>query len=71
MIRFSDDFRGNRSLLIRLRIRVIIEAKFGDSSLENIQSVSWKDIWDKVLKNGPSKICGRQPLKYLKKTISL
>ena len=20
-------------------------------------------IWDKVLKNGPNKICGRQPLK--------
>ena len=20
-------------------------------------------IWDKILKNGPSKICGRQPLK--------
>ena len=24
------------------------------------------DMWDKVFKNGPSKICGRQPLKYLK-----
>ena len=24
------------------------------------------DIWDKVFKNGPSKICGRQPLKSLK-----
>ena len=23
-------------------------------------------IWDKVRKNGPSKICGRQPLKSLK-----
>ena len=23
-------------------------------------------IWDKVFKNGPSKICGRQPLKNLK-----
>ena len=23
-------------------------------------------IWDKVFKNGPSKICERQPLKYLK-----
>ena len=22
--------------------------------------------WDKVFKNGPSKICGRQPLKHLK-----
>ena len=24
------------------------------------------NIWDKVFKNGPSKICGRQPLKNLK-----
>ena len=24
------------------------------------------DIWDKVFKNGLSKICGRQPLKNLK-----
>ena len=23
-------------------------------------------MWDKVFKNGPSKICGRQPLKDLK-----
>ena len=23
-------------------------------------------IWDKVFKNGPSDICGRQPLKNLK-----
>ena len=23
-------------------------------------------IWDKVFKNGPSKICGRQPFKHLK-----
>ena len=22
-------------------------------------------IWDKIFKNGPRKICGRQPLKYL------
>ena len=25
-----------------------------------------KNIWDKVFKKGPSKICGRQPLKDLK-----
>ena len=25
-----------------------------------------KNIWDKVFKNGPIKICGRQPLKNLK-----
>ena len=26
-----------------------------------------KIIWDKVFKNGPSKICGRQPLKNFKR----
>ena len=26
-----------------------------------------EDVWAKVLKNGPSKICGRQPLKKLKR----
>ena len=30
---------------------------------------SHRTIWDKVFKNGPSEICGRQPLK--KQTISL
>ena len=32
-------------------------------------SISWTCFmikWVKVFKNGPSKICGRQPLKYLK-----
>ena len=24
------------------------------------------DIWDKIFKNGPSEMCGRQPLKNLK-----
>ena len=27
---------------------------------------SLKNYWDKVFKNGPGKICGRQPLKNLK-----
>ena len=27
--------------------------------------------WNEVFKNGPSKICGRQPSKILTKTISL
>ena len=28
--------------------------------------VNFTNIWDKVFKNGPSKTCGRQPLKHLK-----
>ena len=30
------------------------------------RKVEKSDIWDKVFKSGPSKICGRQPLKNLK-----
>ena len=39
--------------------------------------MTFQVVWEKVLKNGPSKICGRQPLKdlkghgLLKQTISL
>ena len=35
---------------------------------ENIRSLLFVlfHIWGKVFKNGPSKICGRQPLKHLK-----
>ena len=33
-----------------------------DKYIENIV-VSSRNIWDKVLKNGPSKTCGKQPLK--------
>ena len=36
-------------------------------SILNIRRTAAKtDIWVKVFKNGPSKICGRQPLKNLK-----
>ena len=31
-----------------------------------LKAVSTRNNWDKVFKNGPSKICGRQPLKNLK-----
>ena len=38
----------------------------------NLSQIFWynfqlRDIWDKVFKNGSSKICGRQPLRNLKK----
>ena len=29
---------------------------------------TWRKKWDKLFKNGPSKICGRQPLKKFKVT---
>ena len=39
---------------------------FTDSTLKLILNNSSSIIWDKVSKDGPSKICGRQPLKNLK-----
>ena len=42
---------------------------FPQSPLYNIPSKIYK--WDKVFNNGPSTICGRQPLKNLKPTIPL
>ena len=38
---------------------LILELKTKMKDLRNIN-------WDKVFKNGPSKICGRRPLKNLK-----
>ena len=37
---------------------------FTDS--QNIFDQVLRLIWDKVFKNGPGKICGRQPLEILK-----
>ena len=34
-------------------------------TLENHRCENLSDTWDKVFKNGPSEICGRQPLKNL------
>ena len=39
---------------------------FVGSALKGLKAPSVKIIWDIVFKNGPSKICGRQPLKNSK-----
>ena len=36
----------------------------GTQEKEKVEGL--RNIWDKVFKNGPSKICGRQPLKNVK-----
>ena len=46
-----------------------------ESIQKNMQSSAWGSIksvqnwvkWDKVFKNGPIKMCGRQPLKNVKR----
>ena len=43
--------------------------KFGnvrEATTTRVLSFILNNIWDKLFKNGPSKICGRQPLKNLK-----
>ena len=37
-----------------------------DTGTSCVFLVNFEHIWDKVFKSGPSKICGRQPLKNLK-----
>ena len=49
----------NESLLLQL---VVTEKSFDQTEKEALK----RDIWCKVFKNEPSKICGRQPLKNLK-----
>ena len=39
---------------------------FSVRSKGNILKKRLNNIWDKALKNGPSKICKKQPLKILK-----
>ena len=38
-----------------------------NQKIKNISRISGTCKWDKAFKNGPSKICGRQPLKHLKR----
>ena len=52
-----------RSLLTHFVSVIPIEYRIGKSDEVSARSTGTK--WDKVFKNGPSKICGRQPLKYL------
>ena len=38
----------------------------GAEKIHLSETCAGRCIWDKVFKNGPSEICGKQPLKYLK-----
>ena len=43
----------------------VLKFTLQDQTTQNITELV--DIWYKVLKSGPNKICGRQPLKILKR----
>ena len=55
---FEKLLRGNT-------IPILFDDAKGQST--DSTNVKVKVIWDKVFKNGQSKICGRQPLKNLKR----
>ena len=52
-----------------IKLNAIKKQNFKQNQLENALLASHHQtdtLWDKVFKNGPSEICGRQPLKNLK-----
>ena len=58
---------SNFSQLAEINVSVLSEyEKFLCWMFWEGKSTKLKNIWEKVFKNGPSKICGRQPLKALK-----
>ena len=84
MLSFMDNSPNNEHLSLELNTKKLSILKNVSLCLQTIQKLrldyvsftAKKHIWDKVFKNGPSKICGRQPLKnlkygLLKQTISL
>ena len=46
-----------------LVVHVILQKRNKIIRMEKFSLKKSRNIWDKVFKNGPSKICGRQPLK--------
>ena len=59
----GDSFLRSRVFMVVFFICRIAPLNF---KIRNLMTRCIWYIWDKVFKNGPSKICGRQPLKYLK-----
>ena len=74
---FSGDFRGNKTWLIRSNSRNIKIHIWKRSLPKNMfllveivfmttVRMTVSIIWDRVFKNGPSEVYGRQPLKKIK-----
>ena len=69
---------SKKSTMFRLRMLILFsfllffqkQAKFlYDHDLQKLQRTGDRIMWVKVFKNGPSKICERQPLKNLTKSL--
>ena len=64
---FLKDRTGEiENFLFRKFCWVLILCMRNCSFFGNRFCLFWNQIWDKVFKNGPSKICGTMPLKHLK-----
>ena len=51
--------------LLKKMFPTILDMKNANRAQKNFfQKIVRKNIWGKVFKNGTSKVCGRQPLKY-------
>ena len=53
----------NKRFLENAEVRLAGKDKIGTEEKELERIFNDSDIWDKVFKNGLSKVCGRQPLR--------
>ena len=53
----------NKRFLENAEVMLAGKDKIGTEEKELERIFNDSDIWDEVFKNGPSKICGRQPLR--------
>ena len=62
--------KHTRVFLVKLQVNVLLDTLklkliFCEIYL-HVEYCYKTHIWDKLFNNGPSKVCGRQPLRYLK-----
>ena len=69
LVRRKTNHFTKRNIVKKQQIKessVVCETVMLTNRQQNDFNLHNSNIWDKVLKNGPREICGRQPLKYLK-----
>ena len=54
-------YRTSCSMLLKELCRTLFVSSFSLSWITSFLYFCYKAMWDKVFKNGPSRICGRQP----------
>ena len=69
-ISVRNNFKKSGEILLLFVIYKMLCDQFYWIQKECVSSFRICPIWDKVFKNGPSKICGKQPLKNLNSALS-